>query len=74
MSEELKDVSDFELLVRLGILYKIVYDGLTDPRVINPLRQMDVLLQELIQRKDVPFDQVVQLSSLNLHGEAHLGQ
>lgn len=75
MNEELKDVSDFELIVRLGILYKLVYDGHTDPRVINPLNQMNVLLQELIARKSQPFDQVVQLSSLNLHGELiHPGQ
>lgn len=70
---ELKDVSDLELTMRLGLLNKIVYDNLSDPRVSVPLLQMETLLDELLARKVEPMDQVISLNTLNLHGEAHLG-
>lgn len=74
LNPELSNLSDQEIAGRIGLLSQIAFSALDDPRVVNPLRQMDTLLHELIARHPVPqkSDQVVGLSTLNMKGEAKI--
>lgn len=68
---DLSDVGDHELAVRISVLLAVVDDGIKnqDVRVYRPLDQIQTLLDELKARHPKPQNQVVGLSTLTLKGE-----
>lgn len=68
---DLAQLSELDLVLRMNLLWTIIGEYLGDPRCHNPLNQLDTLLHELMARYPQPTHQVVGLSTLNMRGEAH---